>query len=149
MSDIIKHIPDLKRYVHSKIQSNFWADDIIQETLLYLLLKIDNIKVTNLKGLVLNTANFFISKYRNKRHYNNEIPDKIIEFKGEINLNDFNTYILDDTIYNKLLTVNKEYFNKFILQIHGYSIKEIAIMNNMNENTVKTQIKRCKDYLKH
>lgn len=149
MSNIIQYIPDLKRYVYSKIRSTFWADDIIQETLLYLLLKIDNIKITNLKGLIINTSNFFISKYRSMVLHNNIIPERHVEFNCEININDFNTYVLDDKIYNRLLTVNKTYFNKFILQIHGYSIKEIAKMNNMNENTVKTQIKRCKEYLKH
>jgi len=148
-TEIIKYIPDLKKYVKSKIKNSYF-EDVVQETLLYLLLKIDNIKVTNMKGLLFNTANFFISKARNNK-VNVELTDnlKIQNFKCEINYNSYNTFLLCDEVYNKLLTVNKMYLNKLIMQLNGYSIKEIALIQKCNENTVKTHIKRCKDYLKH
>lgn len=146
--NIIKYIPDLKRYVNSKID-NCWAEDVVQETLLYLLLKIDNIKVTNLLGLMLNTANFFISKHHSMKKFDNNIPEISTKFICDIRINELNVYILDDKNYNKLLTVNQDHFNKLVLQISGYSIKEISEMYNTNENTIKTHIKRCKDYLKH
>lgn len=147
--EIIKYIPHLKRYVKSKVKTVYW-EDVVQETLLYLLLKIDNIEITNTKGLLFNTANFFISKSRNNREtvpLNNN--DKITNFNGSVIKNKYNTYILDDKIFCKLLKVDKKHLKKFVLQINGYSIKEISVMCNCNENTVKTHIKRCKDYLKH
>lgn len=148
IEDIVKFIPDLKRYVRSRLNSDIWVEDVVNETLLYLLSKINDIEITNLNGLILNTSNFFISKYRNNKIYNNDIPEEIVNFNGIVELNKLNTYNLDDKMYSKLLSANKVHLHKLTLQIMGYSIKEISEIYKTNENTTKTHIKRCKDYLK-
>lgn len=148
LEEIIKLIPDLNRYVRFRLNDKMWVEDVVQETLLYLLLKIDDIEVTNIKGLVLNTANFFISKYRDKKIYNNDIPESPIKFNGNVIINKINTYNIEDKLFNNLLSVNATHLEKLLLQIHGYSIKEISEIYNTNNNTTKTHIKRCKDYLR-
>lgn len=148
--EIIKYLPDLTKYVKSKI--NLYWEDVVQETLLYLLSSINNINVTNIKGLIFNTANFFIKKFYTKNtnisfvNYDS-IKNLTINFECNIYKNKLNTYLIDDNQYNKLLNINKTYLKKLILFINGYSLNEIADITNININTVKTHIYKCKKIL--
>lgn len=150
-NDCLEHIPALKTYVQTKIKTHHWKD-VVQDTLVYLFLKFDTIEVTNIKGLLINTSNFFIQK-----HYTAIKKDtKIENIKNTLSLNispdvkigKYNSYLIDDSLFNSINTVSKSLLIPFQLQLNGYSIQEISDKLNTKENTIKTRIRRCKGILK-
>lgn len=151
-NDILTYLPDLKKYVKSKIKDDWWKD-IIQEVLLYLYIKFKSLIITDLKGLLINTAKMFINKhFRNtsKIIYNDTIIDIATTNQKHIFMTSgYNTEIIDDRLYNNIKSVSKLIFTPFKMQLDDMSIKEIADELNINENTVKTRIKRCKEHLKN
>lgn len=151
--DIVKYIPDLTKYIKSKIISIDW-EDVLHDTLLYLLIKFDDIIITNLKGLIINTGKIFINKYFYNQSFNFlEDLDESSLNSNEIQSHDFfesgyNTEYISDTLLNNLNNVSDTLLTPFKLKLEDYSIKEISKKLNLNENTVKTRLKRCKMYLK-
>lgn len=61
---------------------------------------------------------------------------------------EYNTDLIDDNLFKNIQSVSKLIFAPFKMQLDDMSIKEIAQELNINENTVKTRIMRCKTYLK-
>jgi len=152
-NDILYYLPDLKKYVKSKIKTSWWKD-IVQEVLLYLYLKFKSLKITDLKGLILNTAKFFINKHINKNCnklvFSNDIINTATTYqKHNFVTSGYNTEIIDDNLFNNIQSVSKLIFLPFTMQLNGMRIKEIAENLNINENTVKTRILRCKTHLKN
>lgn len=151
-NDILTYLPDLKKYVKSKIKDDWWKD-IIQEVLLYLYIKFKSLIITDLKGLIINTAKMFINKHfrdNTKIHYRDIISDVYTTQQKHIFITSgYNTDIIDDRLYHNIKSVSKLIFTPFKMQLDDMSIKEIAQELNINENTVKTRIKRCKEHLKN
>ena len=153
-NDFLPFIPDLKLYVKSKVKSDWW-EDVVQDTMIYLFIKFDKLIITNLKGLIFNTANFFINKhYRtSKIEYSDVIETKYMysvtdSMNPTFKLGNWNGNNIDDKMYSNLRKVSKTLFQPFEMQMNNSSIKDIAVKLQLNENTVKTRIKRCKEFLK-
>lgn len=155
-NDCLQYIPDLKKYVKSKVTTDIWKD-IVQDTLLYLHFKFDTLQITDLKGLILNTANFFIQKY-----YTFKLKDKLmvveklenieshktVTINCDLKIGKYNSFFIDDNLLKNLDIVSETLFTPFQMQLNGFSIKDIAEELKCNENTVKTRISRCKEKLK-
>lgn len=153
-SDFYQYIPDLKRYVKSKIKTDI-SNDIIQDTMLYLFIKFDKLIITDLKGLMFNTSNFFINKHFSKRN-KIEYTDNILKYMYNITetqnptfkIGIWNSNEIDDKLYKNLRKVSKKLLIPFEMNINNdNSIKEIAKELNLTENAVNMRILRCKKYL--
>ena len=154
--DCLQHIPSLNQHVRRRIRTDHWKD-IVQDTLLYLHLKFDDIEITNIKGLMINTANFFIQKHYTRMKNNrvvgcNNIEEVVanrrINMKANIRIGKYNSCLIDDNLFKNLNSVSRSLFIPFQMQLNGYSIEEIGDKLDVNENTVKTRIRRCKHALK-
>jgi len=152
-NDCLQYIPDLKKYVKSKVLTDIWKD-VVQDTLIYLHFKFDTLQITDLKGLMINTSNFFIQKYykkikNNKIDYIEKIETNIsANFKCNFDIDNYNSYYIDDQLLKNIKNTSKTLFIPFEMQLNGLSIKDIAEELKCNENTVKTRISRCKEKLK-
>jgi len=150
-SDFYPYIPDLKKYIRSKIKTDHW-EDILQDTLLYLFIKFDKLIITNLKGLLINTARFFINQHFKGTKIKFDDINLCYNVSDKINpvfmIDHWNANEITDQLYRNLRTIKKQLLEPFNLQLNGNSIKEISQQLNINENTVKTRIKRAKEYLK-
>lgn len=150
-SDFYPYTNDLKNYIRSKIKTDHWKD-VLQDTLLYLFVKFDKLIITNLKGLMINTARFFINQHfkGSKIKFDNidlcyNVSDRD---SHTFKLDHWNANEIDDKLLSNLRTIKKQLYEPFDMQLNGKSIKEISQKLNINENTVKTRIKRAKEYLK-
>lgn len=155
-NDCLQYIPDLKKYVKSKVTTDIWKD-IVQDTLLYLYFKFDTLQITDLKGLILNTANFFIQKY-----YTFKLKDKLmvvekiekieshktVTISCDLKIGRYNSFCIDDVLLKNIDNISETLFKPFQMQLNGFTIKDIAEELKCNENTVKTRISRCKEKLK-
>jgi len=153
-NDFLKFIPDLTKYVQSKVKTDWWKD-IIQDTLIYLHIKFDKLIITDLKGLMFNTANFFINKHfrESKLQYTDIITTKYMysvtdTLNPVFKLGEWNSNNIDDKLYANIRRVSKTLLIPFEMQMNNKTVKEISVYMNLNENTVKTRIKRCKEFLK-
>lgn len=150
-SDFYPHIPDLKNFIRSKIKTDHWKD-VLQDTLLYLFVKFDKLIITNLKGLLLNTARFFINQYFKGIKMKFDDIDLCYNITDTTNpvfvIDHWNVNEIDDKLLRNLRTINKKLYEPFDMQLNGKTVKEISQKLNINENTVKTRIKRAKEYLK-
>lgn len=150
-NDILQYVPDLKKYIKSKIKTDWWKD-IVQETLLYLYIKFKTIIITDLKGLLINTGRMFMNKHitmNTRLVFSNTLESAHISTqRHNFDISGYNSSIIDDKLFNNIKTVSKLIFAPFSMQLDDMSIKEIAQQLNINENTVKTRIKRCKEHLK-
>jgi DNA-directed RNA polymerase specialized sigma24 family protein len=150
-NDILTYLPDLKKYVKSKVKTDWWKD-VVQEVLLYLYIKFKSIIITDLKGLIINTAKMFINKHistNTRLVFVNELTtDNSMVQNHSFILSGYNVDIIDDNLFKNIQNVSKLIFAPFKMQLDDMRIKEIAQELNINENTVKTRIMRCKTYLK-
>jgi DNA-directed RNA polymerase specialized sigma24 family protein len=64
-------------------------------------------------------------------------------------IKDYNSYEISDELYDNLNKVSETLFIPFNMQLNGLSIKEISVLLKINENTIKTRINRCKNFLKN
>lgn len=149
--DCLEFIPELKRYVKKQVGGCEW-EDVVQDTLLYLYLKFDDIEVTNIKGLLINTSIFFIKKHlTNCNKINTCDIDNIKQYNfnnANIKIGQYNSILIDDLLFKSINNVSKSLFIPFQMQLNGYSMQDIAKELKTNENTVKTRIRRCKTVLK-
>jgi DNA-directed RNA polymerase specialized sigma24 family protein len=146
------YLQDLKFYLKRKIKSDWW-EDVYQETLCYIYSNKRPIILSNPKGYLINTANFFINKhydYINK--WQTEGVEKVnIKISSNVMFDTstgFNGFLIDDKLFNKLQTIPGDLYTPLRMQMEEQSIKNIADELGLNENTVKTRIKRAKEYLK-
>lgn len=149
--ELVEYIPDLRRYVKSRIQSDWW-EDVVQDTLLYLFMMFDKLLITDMKGLMINTSQFFINKHHTSQKKYTFVVITTDQFSVDPNvkytIGEYNGFKMSDELYNSIHRVSKTLFVPFTMQIDGQSIRKIASELGLNENTVKTRIKRCKEYLK-
>lgn len=150
-SDFYPYIPDLKNFIRSKVKTDHWKD-VLQDTLLYLFMKFDSLIITNLKGLLFNTARFFVNKYFNGKKIKFDDIDLCYNISDKdrhtFKIDHWNVNEIDDTLLRNLRTIKKNWYEPFDMQLNGKTIKEISDKLHINENTVKTRIKRAKEYLK-
>jgi len=134
---------DVYRLALSYTQNKYDAEDIVQRTFIKVYRRISSIQDNNIKQyLLMITANeckdFFKSFW--KRNTN---------FLVDIEMKD----LKDDNKKIELLELLKTIPKKYRICIHlyyfyGYSIKEIAMIENINENTAKTRLVRARNLLK-
>lgn len=148
------YLPDLKKFLQHKIKSDWW-EDVYQETLCYIYSNQNKVIISNHKGYLLNTARFFINKHFD---YNNKWKtDGVENIKENVCCNvmfdtstGFNGFLIDDNLFIKLKSIPSDLYTPLKMQFEeNQSIKNIAEALGLNENTVKTRIKRAKEYLKH
>lgn len=140
-----------KRTIVKKIKNNQDAEDIFQDIIIYLWSKPET-EITHPKTFLYNAVNWYISKYKFNNDLNiDDIDDNMQNFNRVI-LNSeigWNIYEIEDSFYSRLKTCPKKYIDPLVYHIiEGMSIKEISCKMSMNQNTVKTNIKRAKEYLK-
>ena len=149
--ELVGYIPDLRRYVKSRIHTDWW-EDVVQDTLLYLFLKFDTLLITDMKGLMINTSQFFINKHHTSQKKYTFVVINADQFTVDPNVKyavgEYNGVKMSDELYNSIHKVSKTLFVPFSMQVDGLSIRNIAKDLGLNENTVKTRIKRCKEYLR-
>lgn len=134
MDEILKYERDLINYVRSKIHNDDWQD-VVQDTLMYLCIKVNDINITNTKGLVLNTGRFFVNTYfKPKKEIQNIIEKESIDI----------SYIL-----KHFTNIDKTQLKPFLMSVYGYKIKDIANILKINENTIKTRIRACRNKLRN
>ncbi len=151
-ADLLLHIPDLKKYVKKKVKTDEWKD-VVQDTLSYLVIKLEYLKVTNLLGLIINTSDFFIKEYYkklNKLLYieNYDCYNLCVEPNHRILISGLDSTLINDRIYNNINSVSESLYVPFMMQLKDISLTEIAFELKLNVNTVKTRIRRCKEYLR-
>lgn len=138
----------IKSVLKRKCNNQDDADDMFQEIMIYLWNKQDT-KIIYPKTYIANLVKWYVSKVK-KTYNTREINDA--DKKGESipifnSETGWNSYELDDKIIERLKTIPKMLFESLSMQIFdGLSIKQIANNLNTNENTVKTRIKRAKEY---
>lgn len=153
-NDFLQFIPDLTKYVQSKIKTDWWKD-VVQDTLIYLFMKFEKLIITDLKGLMINTAKFFINKHyrESKLEYIDIVTSKymysITDSSNPVfKIGQWNSNEIDDRLYSNIRRVSKALLIPFEMQLDNKSVREISINMGLNENTVKTRIMRCKQFLK-
>lgn len=136
---ITQHLDNVKKYINSCVKNNQDREDILQDTLLYVLTNQHKYKITNYKGFILNSAKFFIYKYYNKKIN--------IDFTSDIK-DEASDEIIEDHLIESINCISKLLIRPFLLQLEGESIDNISVILKTNPNTIKTRIKRCKEQLK-
>ena len=144
------HTVYIKNLLRKKTKSQDDVDDMNQEVMIYLWNR-PNTEIVYPKTYISNLINWYLAKA--KKEYNiREIKDG--DKKGESvpifnSETGWNSYELDDKIIGRLKTIPKVLFESLSMQIFdNLSIKQIASNLSTNENTVKTRIKRAKEYLR-
>jgi DNA-directed RNA polymerase specialized sigma24 family protein len=149
LNQIRPYLPYLLLNLKKKIKPLECAEDAYQEILIYLHLK-DDIIIQYPKTYLYNLAKWY--SYKKKTYLHTELVDNInykqnIIFSSESGRN---TNHIDDRLLNRLESISNTLYKPFIMQIYdNMSIKQIALELNSNENTIKTRIKRAKEYLRN
>lgn len=138
----------IKSILNKKIKCNEDANDIYQEIMIMLFLK-EEIIINFPKTYLANLTNWFIIKH--KKNNNIELNDNI-HINPSINFNSkdgWNIYDIDDNLLERLESIPKELYKPLSMQIFdNLSVKEICNELKINENTIKTRIRRAKIYLR-
>jgi len=141
---------DLYKFIYSIIKNQNLAEDIFQQTLMKAYEKFDTIKdITKFKSWI-----FTIAKNESLswiRKYNREIPseDTYLELLGgysedipeELLINHEITEQVKESI--KILNIVDQEI-MYLRYYYDLNFREIALILNLNENTVKTKHKRAK-----
>lgn len=138
-----------KKSINKLINNIQDTEDIFQDVLIYLWNKPETF-INYPKTYINNLGKWIAIKYKSENtlhldDFSNLKCNNISVFNSE---SGWNLFEIDDNIFNKLNNIPKKYLDPLILKIlDKKSIKEISIELKLNENTVKTNIKRAKEYL--
>ena len=134
---------DVYRLALSYTQNKYDAEDIVQRTFIKLYKKINNLQNDNIKQYLLTiTANECKDLFKSfwKKNTNSILDDEI-----KCSLQD----IKKIELFEALKTLPKKYrICIHLYYFYGYSVKEIALIESINENTAKTRLARGRNLLK-
>lgn len=142
---------DLYRIAKSRLNNEEDVKDVLQNTMLIVFRKIKHLKnIDAFKTWIIKILINECNKSYNKNKKDNEIVEKeLIKATNSINVD----YYIDDTndevtFYNKLKILNEKEQN-IIVMFYGnkYSCPEISKILHMNENTVRSNLRRAKKKL--
>lgn len=145
-----QHYNYVKVFLKKNIKNIQDQEDIFQEVLIYLWNKPET-PIQYHKTYLYTLTKWFITKYKPEStkciddYSNIKCNNLSIAFSSEIG---WNLYEIEDSVYKRLKTIPKKYLDPLLLKVlDKKSIKEISTELMINENTVKTNIKRAKEYL--
>lgn len=143
LNKIMKEIESpLYNFAILKLKNEVDAQDVVQDTMLLIYKNLKSLKEPKYFRswairILINECNKY---YKTKRIEQTENIDNITEIKME-----FDEAIQKLDTIKVLDSLKAKEKNIMILHINGYKNSEIAEIMEMNENTVKTKIRRCKD----
>lgn len=140
----------IKNSLNKQLKNKLDAEDTFQEILIYLWNKEETI-IKFPKTYFYTLAKWFAIKHKPEptedidNHLNIKSNNLSIMFSSETG---WNLYEIDDNVYSKLKKIPNKYLEPLMLKIMDKkSIKQISDELKINENTVKTNIKRAKEFL--
>lgn len=142
---------DLYNIAKHKINNENDIEDIIQETIIkiyknhHLLTNKDNFKAWSIKILLNECNNFYKRNYKERLLFNKIVCKKSVYLEDNPFL-DFEDELCFKELLKSLPTKDQDIFI-FYYQCN-YSIKDIADILNIKENTIKSKLKRSKTKLK-
>ena len=149
---IVCYIEELLSLAMYKTKNIYEAEDIVQDTILSVLIYINKgNKIDNLRSYLITTLNgkyndFLRKKYNKSFTYIPDNYDIISDF-------DIKESIIKNEEYENLrkeIAFLSKIYREIIVShyIDGLDIKEIATKYNLNENTIKTRLHIAKDKIK-
>lgn len=138
----------------SLTQDRQLAEDAVHETCLQLINSIDTIRVENKKELAsylcILTRSRTIDYLRRWSKNENSLPEAYAEPSSEAGAE---TVVLSslklEQALQQLADMPQEYRAPLVLQVKGYSVREIARTLGLSEGAVKTRIFRARQALRH
>lgn len=149
-----KLVNSLRKYLYviakARLFDEFMVEDALQETFISLYINGRKIRdITKFKAwittVLINECNNIMRINKKTKLYYDEIDEKLIE----ADLTDFENLIKRLDFYQIIKCLNIE--ERTIISMFysdGYTIKDIANIMKLNENTVKTKIDRARKKIK-
>jgi len=151
-TQLLEHIPSLKRYCLSLTKEKNKAEDILQESL-YKALKFEHYfkEGTNLRGwLQTIIRNTFLNSVQKKSARNTDYFGEIHDF-SLLNSSVKNNAMenLNIEVLRKIIdSLEERYKVPFIMAFRGFKYKDIAIRQKTPIGTVKSNIFRAREIIK-
>ena len=146
--------PKLKTLVARQIKDKDYVEDLVQEVLLKVHRKLD----TYDSQYSLSTWIYTIA-FNTIKNYYKSLKDNI-SYSAEIYDNDHTELLIDpadvliaaetsDKINTSLSKMGDTFIDTYVMkEVDGMSVKDISTQLNIPEGTVKSRLKRARDYIK-
>lgn len=136
-----------ERFCRARVYGQMDYTDLMNETLLTAFEKIDELKNPSAFFSFLCGISVRILSNHNKKHKEVQYPIQVEQHRDWNSTADLKTDVkILYTMLNQLSEDQKEAI--LLFELSGFSIKEVAKIQNANENTVKQRLKRGRDRLK-
>ena len=149
---IVCYIEELLSLAIYKTKNIYEAEDIVQDTILSVLIYINKgNKIDNLRSYLITTLNgkyndFLRKKYNKSFTYIPDNYDIISDYNIKESIIKNEEY---ENLRKEIAFLSKKYREIIVSHyIDGLDIKEIATKYNLNENTIKTRLHIAKDKIK-
>lgn len=137
-------------YARNKINNHSDINDIIQETIVKIYKYRHCLRdITRFEAWYMSILRNECNRYYREKHKNELLLEKIYSVTEvttvDYSINDFENTMDFHQYLNKFKAIDRE-----IVLLHyqcNYPIKDVSLILGINENTIKSKLKRCKDKL--